>query len=118
MVAASELEEKLFERSPKGHLLCWMPGICGAWVGVLPKLAQNPQARYGHVLSLAIEALSSCVTSKSYAASIQTYTAALEAVRTGITVQNNLVNAEVIAAITCLTLAEVNIDLNIVRYSC
>jgi hypothetical protein len=28
------------------------------------------------------------------------------------------VNAEVIAAITCLTLAEVNIDLNIVRYSC
>jgi hypothetical protein len=24
---SSELEEKLFERSPKGHLLCWMPGF-------------------------------------------------------------------------------------------
>ncbi|KAJ6027700.1 hypothetical protein N7499_001158 [Penicillium canescens] len=83
-----------------------IPRICGAWVGVLPNLAQNPQARYGRVLSLAIEALSSCVTSKPYAASIQTYTAALEAVRTGITVQNNLVNAEVVAAIMCLTLAE------------
>jgi hypothetical protein len=84
-----------------------VPRICGAWVGVLHKLAQYPHARYDRVLSLAIEALFSCVTTKPYAASVQTYTAAIEAVRTDLIVPNHVVNAELAAAIMCLTLAEV-----------
>lgn len=85
-----------------------VPRICGAWVGVLPKLVQSPQFHHNHALSQSIKALFFCVKLKPYAASIQAYTTAIKAVEMTIKLPKHLVNtAEVTAAIMCLTLSEV-----------
>lgn len=84
-----------------------VPRICGAWVGVLDKLVQNRQPRYNRVLSLGMAALSSTVRLEPYTASIGTYSAAINALRTDIFVPENLSDPEVVATIMCLTLAEV-----------
>ena len=85
-----------------------VPRICGAWVGVLPKIVQHCHAASDCALSLSIEALLSSVTLKPYAASIQTYNAAIAAVRKAITLPKHLgFTAEIATAIMCLTLSEV-----------
>lgn len=91
--------------------------ICGAWVGVLPKLVQAPHGRYDNVLSLAVETLSSCITRKPYAQNILIYTTAIEAVRTDIKMPAQPSNAVFAAAIMCLTLAEVGNSLISIHFN-
>jgi hypothetical protein len=83
-----------------------VPRICGAWVGVLSILAERPSTRYDSVLSPAVTALSSCITSKSYTQSVQDYAFAVDVLRSDIQ-QLKLLDAEFAAAIMCLALAEV-----------
>ncbi|CAG8408403.1 unnamed protein product [Penicillium salamii] len=80
------------------------PQICGAWIGVLPKLLQGPDSRDKKVLSLAIETLFAGITKKPCEQTIQTYAAAIDAVRM---IENSEpLNPLLAAAIMCLTLAE------------
>ncbi|KAJ5207930.1 hypothetical protein N7449_002309 [Penicillium cf. viridicatum] len=69
--------------------------MCGAWVGVLPKLTQNPQPRYVRALSLGIAALYSSVRLEPYAVVMQTYCAATNALRKDITLPKSLLESEV-----------------------
>ena len=84
-----------------------VPRICGAWVTVLHKLSQNCRPVYNRVFSLCIAALSSGVRVEPYRATIGTYSAATDALRTDLTLPNDISDPGVVAAIMCLTLAEV-----------
>lgn len=83
-----------------------VPRICGSWVGVLSVLAENPSTRFDSVLSPAVTALNSCITSKTYAQSVQDYAFAVDVLRSD-TQQLKSLDAEFAAAIMCLALAEV-----------
>jgi hypothetical protein len=84
-----------------------VPRVCGAWVGVLSILAEGSSSRYDSVLSPAVTALSSCITSNSYAQSVKDYSFAVDVLRTD-TQQLKSLDAEFAAAIMCLALAEVS----------
>lgn len=83
-----------------------VPRICGAWVGVLPVLAEKRSTRYDSILSPAVTALSSCIAPKSYIQSVQNYSFAVDILRSTVQ-QVKVLDAEFAAAIMCLFLAEV-----------
>lgn len=83
-----------------------VPRICGAWVGVLPILAERRSTRYDSILSPAVTALSSCIAPKSYIQSVQDYSFAVDVLRSAVQ-QVKILDAEFAAAIMCLFLAEV-----------
>ena len=84
--------------------------MCGAWVGVLATLVEGPcppSSRYERVLAPAVTALSLCLTSKSDAQKVQSYAAAIDALRSDTQILEEALDAEFAAAIMCLVLAEV-----------
>jgi hypothetical protein len=101
---------------PNGELSCNysdsddVPRICGAWVAVLPRIAEDPDDR---TLSTAVRALSSSISSKAdnqsaaFQESVHAYTTAVVTLRANIQKTRHRFNDKIAAAIMCLTLVEV-----------
>lgn len=88
------------------------PRICGSWLAVIPKILGKTDRDC--VLRAAIRALATSILSQnpqmggSSLDRAESYDAAIQAVRKGLTVSGYAFHAVFIAAIMCISLAEVN----------
>ncbi|KAF9888459.1 hypothetical protein FE257_008566 [Aspergillus nanangensis] len=84
--------------------------ICGSWVGVLPDLNRHPGS--DPVLLTAVDALATSIMSLqppqelAYIESAQSYLTAIQTLRKDLHVAHRSCDSEVLAAIMCLSLAE------------